>query len=146
MAHSNKPIKGKFKKSLNLLDLTFLGIGSIIGSGWLYAAQNGANMAGAYAWISWLIGAFVIILIGMVYAELGAAMPRAGGFIRYPNYTHGTLVGYLIGFSAMLAYSSVVGIEVEAVRGYAQSWWPQLGQQDGSPTALGMTFQIALIT
>lgn len=137
--------QGKFKKSLNLLDLTFLGIGSIIGSGWLYAAQNSANTAGAYSWIAWLIGAFVIILIGMVYAELGAAMPRAGGFIRYPNYTHGSVVGFLIGFTAMLAYSSVVGIEVEAVRGYAQYWWPQLGASDGSPTLIGFAFQAFLL-
>lgn len=137
--------QGGFKKSLNLLDLTFLGIGSIIGSGWLYAAQNAAKLAGPYAWISWIIGAVVISLIGMVYAELGAALPRAGGFIRYPNYTHGTLVGYLIGFSAMLAYSSVVGIEVEAVRGYAQTWWPQLGANNGSPTIIGFAFQFALL-
>ena len=141
----SKSEQGRFRKSLSLLDLTFLGIGSIIGSGWLYAAQNAANLAGPLAWVSWIIGAVVIILIGMVYAELGAALPRAGGFIRYPNYTHGTLVGYLIGFSAMLAYSSVVGIEVEAVRGYAQTWWTQLGTKDGSPSITGFAFQFALL-
>lgn len=137
--------QGKLKKKLGGLDLFFLGVGAIIGSGWLYAAQNGANLAGSYTWISWIIGAGIIILIGLVYAELAAAMPRAGGFVRYPDFTHGSAVGFLIGFLSMLAYSSVVAIEVEAVRGYAQYWWPALGQDDGAPTALGFGFQVFLL-
>ncbi|MFC7394905.1 APC family permease [Scopulibacillus cellulosilyticus] len=137
--------QGKLKKKLNIWDLTFLGIGSIIGSGWLYAALNGATYAGPFAWISWILGAIAIILIGMVYAELGAALPRAGGFVRYPDYTHGSVVGYMIGFASVLAYSSVIGVEVEAVRGYAQTWWPALGHADGTPTGLGLLIQIVLI-
>jgi amino acid transporter len=134
-----------FKKRLNLLDLTFLGLGSIIGSGWLFAAMGAASFAGSNAWISWLIGGAAFILIGLVYAELGSMMPRSGGFVRYPKYTHGSLVGYLIGFTAMLAYSSVAGIEVEAVRGYAATWWTQLGTKTAGPTALGYGFEIALL-
>lgn len=135
--------KGKLKKKLNRTDLLLLGIGAIIGSGWLYAAQNGAVIAGPSVWISWIIGAVIIILIGLVYAELAAAIPRAGGFVRYPDFTHGSVVGFMIGFISMLAYSSVVAIEVEAVRGYAQYWWPALGTPDGGPTTLGFLFQIA---
>lgn len=136
---------GKMKRSLNLADMFFLGIGSIIGSGWLFAAQNAANVAGVYALVSWVIGAFLIILIGLVYAELGAAMPRAGGFVRYPSYTHGSFVGFVIGFLCLLAYSAVVATEVEAVRGYAQYWWPALEAADGGPSIIGYLMQLALI-
>jgi len=136
---------GGFKKSLNLLDLTFLGLGSIIGSGWLFAAASAASFAGSYAWVSWIIGAVAFILIGLVYAELGSMMPRSGGFVRYPHYTHGSLVGYLIGFISMLAYSSVAGIEVEAVRGYAATWWTDLGTKAAGPTTLGYLFEIILL-
>ena len=136
---------GGFKKSLNLLDLTFLGLGSIIGSGWLFAAASAAAYAGSYAWISWIIGAITFILIGLVYAELGSMLPRSGGFVRYPQYTHGSLVGYLIGFISMLAYSSVAGIEVRTVRGYAATWWTSLGTKAAGPTLLGYVFEIALL-
>ncbi|HET7627965.1 MAG TPA: APC family permease [Bacillales bacterium] len=135
--------QGKLKKKLSLADLFFLGVGSIIGSGWLYAAQRGAVVSGPDVWISWIIGAVIVILIGLVYAELSAALPRAGGFIRYPHFTHGSTIGFMIGFISMLAYSSVAAIEVEAVRGYAQVWWPALGAADGSPTVIGFLFQIA---
>lgn len=137
--------QGKFKRKLSLLDLTLLGVGSIIGSGWLYAALNGAKFAGPVAWVSWIIGAVAIIFIGLVYAELGAAMPRAGGFVRYPEYSHGSIVGYMIGFTSLLAYSSVCGVEVEAVRGYAQTWWPAVGDANGNPTAAGFALQIGLL-
>ncbi|HEU5139628.1 MAG TPA: APC family permease [Bacillales bacterium] len=137
--------QGKLKKRLNGTDLLLLGVGSIIGSGWLYAAQNGAQMSGPNVWISWIIGAVIIILIGLVYSELAAALPRAGGFIRYPDFTHGSAVGFLIGFLSMLAYSSVVAIEVEASRGYLQVWWPALEQADGTPSALGFGVQVLMI-
>lgn len=137
--------KGHLKRSLNLLDLTFLGLGAIIGSGWLFGALNGAMQAGPSAWIAWIIGAVAVLLIGLVYAELGGALPRAGGIIRYPDYSHGPLVGYLMGFAALIAYSSVAGIEAEAMRGYAQSWWPALGNSTGGITFLGWFIQLVLL-
>src|SRR5699024_6056032 len=100
--------KGNLKKNLNLADLFFLGIGSIIGSGWLFGAQKAASTAGTLSLISWFICAGLIILVALVYAELGAALPRAGGFVRSPNYSHGSFLGFLIGFFCMIASSSVI--------------------------------------
>jgi amino acid transporter len=136
---------GKLKQKLNLLDLTFLGLGAIIGSGWLFGSLNGAIIAGPSAWIAWIIGAVAVLLIGLVYAELGGALPRAGGIIRYPEYSHGPMVGYLMGFAALIAYSSVAGIEAEAMRGYAQSWWPALGTATDGVTFLGWVMQFVLL-
>ena len=42
--------QGKFRKTLSLTDLTFIGLGSIFGSGWLFAASHVASMAGPAAW------------------------------------------------------------------------------------------------
>lgn len=137
--------QGKFKRKLSLLDLTFLGCGSIIGSGWLYGAMNAAKMSGALSWLAWVIGAIIFILIGLVYAELSSALPRSGGFLRYPDYSHGTMVGYLVGFASLLGYTSVIGVEVEAVRQYATYYLPGLTASSGAPTAFGFLVQIALI-
>lgn len=138
---------GKFKKRLSLLDLTFLGLGSIIGSGWLFAAMHAASSAGPAAWVSWVIGAVAVLFLGLVYAELGGAIPVAGGTVRYPVYSHGPLIGYLMGFASLIAFSSVSGIEAEAARQYAASWWPMLTQPGaaGLPTVLGWFVQFALL-
>jgi len=139
--------QGKLKRQLGLLDLTFLGLGAIIGSGWLFAAQGAANDAGPSAWIAWVIGAIAVGLIGLVYAEMGGALPRAGGIIRYPDYSHGPAVAYLMGFAAIIAYSSVAGIEAEAMRQYLQAQWlPGLGHaNDNMPSILGWIVQFLLL-
>ncbi|CAM3713366.1 APC family permease [Alicyclobacillus pomorum] len=139
--------QGKFRKQLTLVDLTFLGLGSIIGSGWLFASAKVANTAGPAAWISWLIGAVAVILLGLVYAELGGSIPRAGGTVRYPVYSHGPLIGYLMGFASLIAFSSVAGIEVEAARQYLGGWVPGLTADPttGHPTVLGWFVQLAFL-
>ncbi len=139
--------QGKFKKQLSATDLIFIGFGSIFGSGWLFAASKVGETAGPAGWISWVIGGIAVILLGLVYAELGGAVPRAGGVVRYPVYSHGPLVGYLASFATMIAFSSLCSIEVEATRQYATSWWPALSQpgSTGSPTVIGWLAELALL-
>ncbi|GEO26492.1 aspartate:proton symporter [Alicyclobacillus acidoterrestris] len=136
-------MQGKFKKQLGLVDLTFIGLGSIIGSGWLFASQRAGEIAGPAAWISWIIGAVAVALLGFVYAELGGSLPRTGGTVRYPEYSHGPLVGYLLGFASLIAFASVAGIEAEAMRQYMDTWWTSLGSD--SPTLLGWFVQLVLL-
>ena len=138
--------QGKFKKQLSLIDLTFIGLGAIFGSGWLFAASHVSAIAGPAGIISWLIGGFAVLLLGIVYCELGAALPRAGGVVRYPVYSHGPLLGYLMGFITLIAFSSLVAIEVVASRQYAAAWFPELTQAGSSnPTTLGWLVQFALL-
>ena len=73
-----------------------------VGSGWLSAAGLVASIAGPAGWISWVLGS--IALLALVYAELGAPFPRAGGLVRYPLYSHGPLVGYLMSFITVKAH------------------------------------------
>ena len=109
---------GRFRRELSLLDLTMASLGGIIGSGWLFAAQLSANMAGPSALLAWLIGGVAVILIGLCYAELGSMIPEAGGIARYPQYTHTTMVSYLMAWAAYLAYVTVPAIEATAAVQY----------------------------
>ncbi|WP_426199269.1 APC family permease [Pseudomonas sp. DC3200b2] len=138
--------QGKFKRQLSLLDLTFIGLGAIFGSGWLFAASHVSAIAGPAGIFSWLLGGFAVLLLGIVYCELGAALPRAGGVVRYPVYSHGPLLGYLMGFITLIAFSSLVAIEVVAARQYAAAWFPSLTQAGSSdPTLSGWLVQFALL-
>ncbi|KAB0495864.1 APC family permease [Pseudomonas vancouverensis] len=138
--------QGKFKKQLSLIDLTFIGLGAIFGSGWLFAASHVSAIAGPAGIFSWLLGGFAVLLLGIVYCELGAALPRAGGVIRYPVYSHGPLLGYLMGFITLIAFSSLVAIEVVAARQYAAAWFPALTKTGSSdPTVIGWMLQFGLL-
>ena len=138
--------QGKFKKQLSLIDLTFIGLGAIFGSGWLFAESLVSSIAGPAGIFSWLLGGFAVLLLGIVYCELGAALPRAGGVVRYPVYSHGPLLGYLMGFITLIAFSSLVAIEVVAARQYAAAWFPELTKAGSSdPTPLGWLVQFGLL-
>ncbi len=140
------PRNGKFKKQLSLTDLTFIGLGAIFGSGWLFAASHVSAIAGPAGIFSWLLGGFAVLLLGIVYCELGAALPRAGGVVRYPVYSHGPLLGYMMGFITLIAFSSLVAIEVVAARQYAAAWFPGLTQAGSSnPTIAGWLTQFGLL-
>ncbi|GAB7549303.1 APC family permease [Cupriavidus sp. 8B] len=140
------PVQGKFKRQLSLTDLTFIGLGAIFGSGWLFAASHVSAIAGPAGIVSWLLGGFAVLLLGIVYCELGAALPRAGGIIRYPVFSHGELMGYLMGMITLIAFSSLIAIEVVAARQYAAAWFPFLSQPGSShPTPLGWVAQFAML-
>ncbi|HEX7325697.1 MAG TPA: APC family permease [Rhodanobacteraceae bacterium] len=137
---------GRFKKQLSLVDVTFIGLGAIFGSGWLFSASYVASGAGPAGIVSWLIGGAAVLLLGLVYCELGAALPRAGGVVRYPEYSHGPMLGYLMGLITLIAFSSLIAIEVTACRQYASAWFPQLTQPHSqSPTLLGWVVQLGIM-
>ena len=143
---SAETAQGKFKKQLSLTDLTFIGLGAIFGSGWLFSASHVSSIAGPAGIFSWLLGGFAVLLLGIVYCELGAALPRAGGVVRYPVYSHGPLLGYLMGFVTLIAFSSLIAIEVVAARQYAAAWFPILSHPgSGNPTVWGWLVQFALL-
>ncbi len=138
--------QGKFHKQLSLVDLTFIGLGAIFGSGWLFSASQVSAIAGPAGILSWLIGGAAVLLLGLVYCELGAALPRAGGVVRYPEFSHGNLLGYLMGFITLIAFSSLIAIETVASRQYASAWWPALTKAGSSdPTLLGWLAQLVLL-
>ena len=106
------------RRSLSMLDLTLIGIGAAIGSGWLFGVQYAANDAGPGAIVGWVIGAVSLIFIALVYAELSSMLPAAGGVVRYPDYSHGSLVGFLVSVATLIAYSTIPPIEGEAAVQY----------------------------
>src|SRR5665213_2250147 len=62
--------------TLNLLDM--IGVGPFITLPLLLAA-----MGGPQAMLGWVLGAVIALCDGLVWAELGAAMPEAGGTYHY---------------------------------------------------------------
>ncbi|GAA3047122.1 hypothetical protein GCM10020000_28970 [Streptomyces olivoverticillatus] len=102
--------------------LTAVGLGSIIGSGWLFGAQRAAGIAGPAAICAWVIGAAVALTIALTYSELGAMFPKAGGMVRYGQYSHGSLAGYLAAWANWLAIVSVIPGEATASVQYMSSW------------------------
>lgn len=114
------------KRDIGKIGLLFTGVGSIIGSGWLFGAFEAASMVGPAAIFSWILGAVMIIIVALNYAELGVMFPVAGGVIRFPHYSFGSFASYTSGWITWLAVAATVPIEVLAAVQYASSYLPWL--------------------
>jgi amino acid transporter len=110
------------RREVGTLALMFTGVGSIIGSGWLFGAWRAAQLAGPGAIYAWIIGAVIILFVALTYAELGAMFPESGGAVRYGHYSHGSLTGFIAGWAAWIAIVSVIPVEAEASVQYMSSW------------------------
>ncbi|EPZ49187.1 APC family permease [Alicyclobacillus acidoterrestris] len=112
----------KLNRNIGTFGLMMTGVGSIIGSGWLFGAQKAVVVAGPAAIVAWIIGMVMVLFIGLVYAELGARFPESGGMVRYAQYSHGSVIGFISGWSNWIAIVSVIPIEAEASIQYMSSW------------------------
>jgi amino acid transporter len=141
------------RREVGAIALMFTGLGSIIGSGWLFGAWRAAQLAGPGAIYAWIIGAVVILFVALTYAELGAMFPESGGAVRYGHYSHGSLVGFVAGWAAWIAIVSVIPVEAEASVQYMSSWpwtWAQhlymhAANGQGELTAPGLWISAALV-
>src|SRR5215475_3682501 len=68
--------------ALNMIDM--IGVGPFITIPIILAA-----MGGPQAMLGWILGALIAICDGLVWAELGAAMPGSGGSYRYLREAYG---------------------------------------------------------
>ncbi|VVE06836.1 APC family permease [Pandoraea fibrosis] len=128
--------------------LMLTGLGSIIGSGWLFGAWKAAKIAGPAALLAWIIGAIVILAIALTYAELGAMFPESGGMVRYSRYSHGSLVGFIAAWANWIAIVSVIPIEAEASIQYMSTWpydWAHSLFVDGTLTTSGLVLSALLV-
>jgi amino acid transporter len=141
------------RRDVGAIALMFTGLGSIIGSGWLFGAWRAAQLAGPGAIYAWIIGAIVILFVAFTYAELGAMFPESGGAVRYGHYSHGTLVGFVAGWAAWIAIVSVIPVEAEASVQYMSSWpWPwaqalyvHAANGQGELTVAGLSISAVLV-
>src|SRR5579862_3195160 len=112
---------GRLQRSVGFYGLMMVSLGSIIGSGWLLGALNAAERAGPASILSWMLAAFMLSLLALVYAEMGATYPVAGGSARCPYYSHGPIAGFTAGWAAWLQAVFIAPIEVLAAITYVNS-------------------------
>jgi amino acid transporter len=123
---AGRTVSRDLRRSVGFWGLTFISLGSIIGSGWLLGALTAAQAAGPASLISWVLAALMLMVLALIHAELGSAYPVAGGTARFPYFAFGTLAGFTAGWAAYLQAVAIAPIEVEASISYLNSThWAQ---------------------
>jgi basic amino acid/polyamine antiporter, APA family len=73
------PHEAKLVRSLNLLDVIMIGIAAMIGGAIFVLTGPAIGLAGSSVILAFIINAIITLFTAMGYAELGSAMPEAGG-------------------------------------------------------------------
>jgi basic amino acid/polyamine antiporter, APA family len=104
------------RRELGLVQATALAITDMVGIGpYITIPLLLATMGGPQAMLAWLVGAGLAFCDGLVWAELGAALPKAGGSYYYLREAYGPtgagrwlsfLMVWQIMFSAPLSVAS----------------------------------------
>ena len=140
---------GELNRGIGFWGLTFIALGSIIGSGWLLGALTRLAGRRGASLISWVLAAFMLSVLALIHAELGTAYPVAGGTARFPYFAFGALAGFTAGWAAYLQAVTIAPIEVEASIQYvdgtdwAQQHFKLLNANDHTLNARG--FIVAVI-
>jgi APA family basic amino acid/polyamine antiporter len=100
MANQENTGKPQFLRKMNLMDTTFLVIGSVIGSGiFMTSGFMVKDLASpGLLLLVWLVGGFITLCGALSCAELGAMYPQAGGQYIYIREAYGRFAGYFYGW------------------------------------------------
>jgi basic amino acid/polyamine antiporter, APA family len=147
LAGTERP-EHQLRRSLGPLQLTFLGIGAIVGAGIFSsigtAAAGGSEHIGAgpALAISFILVAVACGFAALCYAEFASMVPVSGSAYTYAYATLGELIAWIIGWDLILEYA--VGNVAVAIswsdyfqsllRGFGLDW----------PLWLGVDFRSAL--
>jgi basic amino acid/polyamine antiporter, APA family len=98
--------RSALRRALGPLDLTTLGIGSIIGTGiFVLTGIAASRHAGPALVISMVLAAAACGFAGLCYAEFASMIPLAGSAYTYAYATMGELLAWIIGWDLVLEYA-----------------------------------------
>ena len=95
--------QSNLKRVLSLTDAIMINVGGILGSGIFMVPATVAlyTLSSSLFFLVWIIGGIVSLFGALSVAELGAAMPKAGGQYVFLNKAYGPLWGFLYGWTAV---------------------------------------------
>ncbi len=118
-----------FVRVMRRRDVFVLAFGAMIGWSWIALSGNWIDAAGSLgAILAFVAGGLAVTLVGLTYAELAAAMPRAGGEHVYSYRALGRTASFWCTWAILLAYMSVIAFEAVALPTVIEHLFPDYRQ------------------
>lgn len=139
-----------FRRSLGLLPATAVNMTQMCGIGpFITIPVMVTTMGGPQAVLGWIVGAVLAMADGLVWAELGAAMPGAGGTYIYLReafqYRTGKLMPFLFIWTVMLTIPLIMSTGIIGLVEYLGFFFPHLGWLAAHAIGLGATALVVLL-
>ncbi|GAA3920365.1 APC family permease [Hymenobacter algoricola] len=88
-AATTTPTAAPLRRNLGLVQATALNMIDMVGIGPFVTLPLVMGMMGPYFLLAWLVGAGLALVDGLIWSELGAAHPEAGGSYRFLKLAYG---------------------------------------------------------
>ncbi len=114
--------ENQLKRCLNATDVTFMGVGAIIGAGiFVLTGIVAATHAGPAIVASYIVAGLACVFVALSYAELAASIGGCGSAYGYAYAGLGEIVAWIIGWDLLLEYG--LGISTVAIgwSGYVEN-------------------------
>src|SRR5256714_7649276 len=126
-----QPPSHGFVRSIGLLQGTAINMTQMVGIGpFVTIPLMVAAFGGPQAIMGWILGAILAMSDGLVWAELGAAMPGAGGTYLYLReafqYRTGRLMPFLFIWTMMIAVPLTMASGIIGIVQYLGYYFPTL--------------------
>jgi len=114
-------------KALSRREVITLSFGAMIGWSWVLLTGDWLVRAGSIgATIAFVVGGLAVLLISLTYAELAAAMPKAGGEHVYTFRALGFTPSFICSWAIVMAYVTVCVFESAALPTALEYLFPNL--------------------
>jgi amino acid transporter, AAT family len=113
-------------RSLTGRQLSMIAIGGAIGTGLFLGSGFAIGFAGPAVLVSYLIGAFITLLLMGCLAEMTVAHPTSGSFGAWAEFYVSPLAGFLVRYAYWAGVVFALGTEVTAIALYMGFWFPSV--------------------
>jgi len=112
----------ELNRSMGLMDLIFLGVGCVIGTGiFVITGVVAATSGGPAIMLSFVLAGIACALAAFCYAEFSSVVPVSGSVYTYTYATLGEIFAFLIGWDLILEYILAIAAVATGWSAYFQS-------------------------
>ena len=117
----------RLKRSFGMREAVTITVGTVIGVGLFTTGANVVGMMGSAVIIATFVAMLVSVYPALLYAEMGAALPYAGGTYQYASLGIGRPFGMLAGWNFIISLVAVTSGEALAFSFYFKRFMGALG-------------------
>ncbi|RFU60874.1 amino acid permease [Peribacillus glennii] len=126
MASEKDQACGSDKGNLKWWQLSLLGVGCIIGTGFFLGSGIGLKKAGPSILLAFLVAAFATYVVFDALARLTAEHPEKGSFFVYAKHAYGNWAGFSNGWVYWSSETLIMGSQLTALGLFTRYWLPHM--------------------
>jgi basic amino acid/polyamine antiporter, APA family len=118
-----RDMREQLQRVLRTPEVLYIGINGVVGGGIFLLPGQVAQSAGAAAVWAYLAAGFVVVLIGLSFAEVSTMYDRTGGPLVYAEEAMGKTAGFTVGWMVWVTYLIGWSVLSDGFVSYLGSLW-----------------------